>query len=51
MVDSSSQNIEHLRAAIAWALQLADMQEQSLIAAFLADALFLAEELGANEVN
>jgi len=41
----NSQNVESLRAAIAWALQLADFQEQSLIAAYLADALHLAEKL------
>lgn len=48
MPDTSARNIETLRAAIAWALQLADMQDQSLIAAFLADALNLAEKLTAN---
>ena len=41
----SAQNIESLRAAIAWALQLADSHEQSLIAAYLADALHIVENL------
>jgi hypothetical protein len=41
----NAQNVESLRAAIAWALLLADSQEQSLIAAYLADALHLAENL------
>lgn len=41
----NAQSIEWLRSAIAWALQLADNQEHSLIGSFLADALHLAEEL------
>ena len=41
----NAQNVESLRAAIAWALQLADFHDQSLIAAYLADALHLAENL------
>lgn len=45
MPDLNAQNIEPLRAAIAWALQLANDQEHSLIGALLADALHLAEEL------
>lgn len=38
-------NAQSLRSAIAWALQLADAQEQTLIAAYLADALFHADAL------
>lgn len=49
MPNPSAQNIESLRAAIAWALQLADTQDQSLIAAFLADALNLAEKLATDK--
>jgi len=45
----NSQNIESLRAAIAWALQIADSQEQGLIAAYLADALHLAEKLSEHD--
>jgi hypothetical protein len=45
MPDLNAQSIEWLRSAIAWALQLADNQEHSLIGSFLADALHLAEEL------
>lgn len=40
-----AQNPETLRAAIAWALLLADSYDQSLIAAYLADALHLADKL------
>jgi hypothetical protein len=36
--------IESLRAAIAWALQLADAQKETLIGAFLAGALNHAEK-------
>lgn len=32
-----------LRAAIAWALHLADVQEESLIAAYLADVLRMTD--------
>jgi hypothetical protein len=45
MPPMNAQNVESLRAAIAWALQLADSHDQSLIAAYLADALHLAENL------
>ena len=45
MLEMDAQNVESLRAAIAWALQLADSHNQSLIAAYLADALRLAENL------
>ena len=45
MSEIDAQNVESLRAAIAWALQLADSHKQSLIAAYLADALQLAENL------
>jgi hypothetical protein len=45
MPKMNAQNSETLRAAIAWALQLADSHDQSLIGAYLADALGLAEKL------
>ncbi len=38
-----NQNTELLRAAIAWALSIADAAEETLIAAVLAEALFHAE--------
>lgn len=44
MPEMNAQNMETLRAAIAWALELADSHEQSLIAAYLADALHLADK-------
>ena len=45
----NAQNVESLRAAIAWALLLADSQDQSLIAAYLGDALHLAENLSEHD--
>jgi hypothetical protein len=45
MAEMNAQNSETLRAAIAWALQLADSNDQSLIGAYLAEALGLAEQL------
>lgn len=37
------QEASSLRAAIAWALHLADSQEESLIAAYLADVLHMTD--------
>jgi len=45
MSDAKAIQIESLRAAIAWALQLADAQKEGLIGAILADALDHAEKL------
>lgn len=45
MPEMNAQNMETLRAAIAWALELVDSHEQSLIAAYLADALNIADKL------
>lgn len=45
MPEMNAQNAETLRSAIAWALQLADTHDQTLIAAYLADALRLAEKI------
>jgi len=39
MVSEVDQNSQSLRAAIAWALQLADAQGNTLVAAVLEDAL------------
>jgi hypothetical protein len=44
MPDQTAQNVESLRAAVAWARQLANDQNQTLIAACLGDALDLAEQ-------
>lgn len=40
---------EILRAAIAWALSVADAAEETLVAAVLAEALFHAEELSTSQ--
>lgn len=45
MSEICAQNAASLRSAIVWAMRLADMQDQTLIAAYLADALRLAEKL------
>jgi len=47
----NAQKGEMLRSAIAWALQLADSHDQALIAAYLADALHLAEKLAGDEAD
>lgn len=45
MPEMNAQNKETLRAAIAWALELAHSHEQNLIAAFLGNALDIADKL------
>lgn len=42
-------NAEILRAAIAWALHVADASDKPLVASFLADALHHAENEGRSD--
>lgn len=44
MLATPNQKHEILRAAIAWALSIADADEETLIAAVLTEALFHAEQ-------
>ncbi|MBC3942252.1 hypothetical protein [Sphingomonas albertensis] len=46
-MDVSSDDALSLRSAIAWALHLADAQDDTLVAAILANALETAERSGA----